>query len=162
MTRFLILKIIRGIFMAFGKKPAPKAAAKKPAAKAAPKKAEAKKPAPKKAAKPAPKQPKPLPKKSVTPISKAPPQPAKAKAAPKKAAKKPEPKKPTAGAAYHLSKREDDGLWVVKLTNSTKVIKTFDTKAEAEAFVKGMAERQGRSVLTHNSKGKNKGRIQSK
>ena len=149
------------------------ATAKKPAAKAAPKKE----------AKPAPKQAKPLPKAGVKPLSKATAQPSRAKAAPKKAEpkkaapkkaeskkvapkkaapKKDEPKKPTAGAAYHLAKREDDGLWTVKLTNSTKVIKTFDTKAEAEAYVKAMAERQGRSVLTHNSKGKNKGRIQSK
>ena len=129
------------------------AVAKKPAAKAA------KKEAPKK---PASKEPKPLPKGDVKPISKATAKPAKA--APKKAAKKaePEPKKPTAGAAYHLAKRAEDGLWTVKLTNSTKVIKTFDTKAEAEAYVKGMAERQGRSVLTHNSKGKNKGKIKSK
>ena len=129
------------------------AVAKKPAAKVAPKKAEPKKAAAKAAPKKAePKKaaaPKPLPKKAVKPLSKA-------------GAKKEEVKKPTAGAAYHLSKREDDGLWVVKLTNSTKVIKTFDTKAQAEAYVKGMAERQGRSVLTHNSKGKNKGRIQSK
>ena len=91
--------------------------------------------------------------------------PAAKKAAPKAAAKaepkKAEVKKPTAGAAYHLAKRED-GLWAVKLTNSTKVIKTFDTKAEAEVYVKKMAENQGRSVLTHNSKGKNKGKIQKK
>ena len=130
-------------------------AKKKPAAKKAPAKAAAK--------------PKPLPKKKVKPISKADAAPKKAakpaakKPAPKKAAtKKPEVKKPTAGAAYHLAKREEDGVWTVKLTNSTKVIKIFDTKAEAEAYVKAMAERQGRSVLTHNSKGKNKGRIQSK
>ena len=130
--------------MAVAKKPAAKAAPKKEAQKKAAAKAAPKKEEPKKAA-----APKPLPKKAVKPLSKA-------------DTKKAEVKKPTAGAAYHLSKREEDGLWVVKLTNSTKVIKTFDTKAQAEAYVKGMAERQGRSVLTHNSKGKNKGRIQSK
>lgn len=148
--------------MASGKKTAPKKSASKkpqplpkanaqPISKAKAKKAEPKKAAPKAAAKPAPKA-----------AAKKPAAKAVAKPAPKKASKKPEPKRPTAGAAYHLAKREDDGLWTVKLTNSTKVIKTFDTKAEAEEFVKAMAERQGRSVLTHNSKGKNKGRIQSK
>lgn len=155
--------------MASGKKPAPKKSASKkpqplpkanaqPISKAKAKKAEPKKAAPKAAAKPAPKAAakKPAAKAVAKPAPKA------AKPAPKKASKKPEPKRPTAGAAYHLAKREDDGLWTVKLTNSTKVIKTFDTKAEAEEFVKAMAERQGRSVLTHNSKGKNKGRIQSK
>ena len=59
--------------------------------------------------------------------------PAAKKAAPKAAAKaepkKAEVKKPTAGAAYHLAKRED-GLWAVKLTNSTKVIKTFEEKID--------------------------------
>ena len=138
-------------------------AKKKPAAKKAPAKAAkpAAKKAPEKKAKPLPKKAsKPLPKAKAKPLAK---KPAAKKPAPKKAAaKKPEVKKPTAGAAYHLAKREEDGVWTVKLTNSTKVIKIFDTKAEAEAYVKGMAERQGRSVLTHNSKGKNKGRIQSK
>ena len=115
--------------------------AKKPAAKPAPKKAAAKpaaKPAPKKAA------------------------PAK-KEAPKKApAKKPAPKAaPSANASYHLSKRAD-GKWQLFITGSDKVIKTFDTKAEGEAYAKEKAANTGRAVLAHNSKGANKGKIKKK
>ena len=107
--------------------------AKKPA-KPAPKKAE-----PKKAAKPAPKK--------------------EAKPAPKKA----EPKKaaPSANASYHLSKRED-GKWQLFITGSDKVIKTFATKAEGEAYAKEKAANTGRAVLAHNSKGANKGKIKKK
>jgi septal ring-binding cell division protein DamX len=107
---------------------------KKAAAKLAPKKAE-----PKKAAKPAPKK--------------------EAKPAPKKA----EPKKaaPSANASYHLSKRED-GKWQLFITGSDKVIKTFATKAEGEAYAKEKAANTGRAVLAHNSKGANKGKIKKK
>ena len=105
----------------------------KPAAKKeAPKKAAPKKAEPKKAAKPAAK-----------------------KEAPKEA-----PKKNT--ASYHVSKRASDGKWQVFRAGSDKVIKLFDTKAEAEEYVKKMAENQGVAYLTHASKGKNKGKIQKK
>ena len=92
---------------------------KKAAAKPAPKKAEPKKAA----AKPAPKK--------------------EAKPAPKKA----EPKKaaPSANASYHLSKRED-GKWQLFITGSDKVIKTFATKAEGEAYAKEKAANTGRAV----------------
>ena len=118
--------------------------AKKPAAKPAPKKA---------AAKPAAK--KPAPAKKAAPAK---------KEAPKKApAKKPEPKKaaPSANASYHLSKRED-GKWQLFITGSDKVIKTFATKAEAEAYAKEKASNTGRAILAHNSKGANKGKIKKK
>ena len=87
------------------------------------------------------------------------------KPAPKKEAKKPapkkeEPKKNT--ASYHLSKRASDGKWQVFRAGSDKVIKLFDTKVEAEEYVKKMAENQGVAYLTHASKGKNKGKIQKK
>ena len=108
---------------------------KKPAAKPA-----AKKPAAKPAAKPAKKEAKPA-----------------AKPAPKKEAK-PAPKKN--GASYHLSKRASDNKWQVFRAGSDKVIKLFNTKAEAEEYVKKMAENQGVAVHTHASKGKNKGKIQ--
>lgn len=112
--------------------------AKKPAAKPAPKKpAPAKKPA----AKPAPKKTEPAKK----------PAP---KAAPKKAG-------PSANASYHLSKRED-GKWQLFITGSDKVIKTFATKAEGEAYAKERAENTGRAILAHNSKGANKGKIAKK
>ena len=123
----------------------------------------------KKPAKPAPK--KAEPKKAVKPAAK--PAPKKeAKPAPKKAASKPAPKKaepkkvekkaaPSANASYHLSKRED-GKWQLFITGSDKVIKTFATKAEGEAYAKEKAANTGRAVLAHNSKGANKGKIKKK
>ena len=73
----------------------------------------------------------------------------KAKAAPKKDEK----------AVYHLKKREEDGLWEVLRRGGSKAIKLFDTKAEAEAYCKKMAENQGGTLLVHASKGKNKGKF---
>ncbi|MCR4911569.1 MAG: DUF2188 domain-containing protein [Bacilli bacterium] len=97
-------------------------------------------------------------------------------AAKKPVAKKVETKKPTAKAkkpgekeapkkntaSYHISKRASDGKWQVFRAGSDKVIKLFDTKAEAEAYTKQMAENQGVAYLSHASKGKNKGKIQKK
>ena len=112
--------------------------AKKQAAKTEPKKqAPAKKPAAKTAPKKAEPAKKPAP-----------------KAAPKKAA-------PSANASYHLSKRED-GKWQLFITGSDKVIKTFATKAEGEAYAKERAENTGRAILKHNYKGANKGKIAKK
>ena len=86
-----------------------------------------------------------------------------AKPAPKKAEPKKEEKKgPTAGASYHLSKRASDNKWQVFLTGSDKVIKTFDTKAEAQEYTKKMAANTGRTILTHASKGASKGKIQKR
>ncbi len=86
------------------------------------------------------------------------------KAEPKKAAPAKEvkaaPKKEEAGAkAYHVSKREKDNKWQVKLAKGEAVIKLFDTKAEALEYVNAMAERQGATVRFHASKGANKGKI---
>ena len=63
---------------------------------------------------------------------------------------------------YHVSKRESDGMWQVKFAGGEKVIKLFKTKVEAEAYTKQMAENQGGVMLTHNSKGANKGKIAKK
>ncbi len=71
-----------------------------------------------------------------------------------------EKKGPTANAAYHVSKRASDNKWQVFLAGSDKVIKLFNTKAEAEAWVKEKSESTGRTVLVHASKGKKKGKIQ--
>lgn len=60
---------------------------------------------------------------------------------------------------YHVGKRASDGKWTVKFAGGEKVIKTFATKAEAEAYVKVVAENQGATVLTHNSKGAKAGKI---
>ena len=121
------------------KKEAPKRVP--PVRKAPEKKAEpAKKPAP--AAKPAEKKPEPAKK------------PAEKKPAEKAASK------PAGGAAYHVSKRASDNKWQVFIAGSDKVIKLFNTKTEAEAWVNEKAESTGRAVLVHASKGKNKGKIQ--
>ena len=84
------------------------------------------------------------------------------KAEPKKAAPvKVETKKPEGKRVYHVAKRED-GMWQVKFANGQKAIKLFKTKAEAEEYTKQMAENQGGVMLSHNSKGANKGRIAKK
>lgn len=62
---------------------------------------------------------------------------------------------------YHVVKRED-GKWEVKFAGGKKAIKLFATQAEAVEYSKKMAENQDGTVLVHNSKGKNKGRIKSK
>ena len=73
------------------------------------------------------------------------------------------PKKSAADATrvYHVSKRED-GKWQVKFAGGEKAIKLFKTQKEALDYTKSMANNQGGSMLVHNSKGKNKGRIKSK
>ncbi|MBO4703496.1 MAG: DUF2188 domain-containing protein [Bacilli bacterium] len=114
----------------------------------------AKKPAPKKAAPAKKAAAKPAPAKKAAPAKKPAAKPAAKKPAPKKAA-------PSANASYHLSKRED-GKWQLFITGSDKVIKTFATKAEGEAYAKEKAESTGRAVLAHNSKGANKGKIAKK
>ena len=83
------------------------------------------------------------------------------KAAPKKAAKKEEPKKDPK-RVYHLSKRAEDGKWVVRFAGGEKVIKTFATQKEGLDYCNKMAENQGGTVLVHASKGEQKGRIKSK
>ena len=103
--------------------------------------------------------------KKAAPAKKAPEKPTPKKPAPEKkpAAKKEAPKKaaPSANASYHLSKRED-GKWQLFITGSDKVIKTFATKAEGEAYAKEKSASTGRAVLAHNSKGANKGKIKKK
>ena len=63
---------------------------------------------------------------------------------------------------YHVVKRPEDNKWAVKFAGGEKVIKLFDTQAEAIAYSKQMAENQGGKMLVHNSKGQNKGKIKSK
>ena len=132
--------------MATAKKPvAKKIETKKPVAKAKKPGEKVAKPAPKKEA-PKKEAPQAAPKKDAKPAPKAAP-----KAAPKKNT-----------SSYHLSKRASDNKWQVFRAGSDKVIKLFDTKAEAEAYTKQMAENQGVTYLPHASKGKNKGKIHKK
>lgn len=92
--------------------------------------------------------------------------PKKAKPAPQKEEKKVEVKETTpkkeATRVYHVAKREEDGKWTVKFAGGKKVIKTFDTKKEAEAYTKTMAENQDGVMLFHKSKGANKGKLSKK
>ncbi len=60
---------------------------------------------------------------------------------------------------YLINKRESDAKWVVKIMGSDKVIKTFDTKAEAMAYTKSMAGSTGKGILTKPSKGVHKGKF---
>ena len=81
------------------------------------------------------------------------------------AAKKPEPKKGASKDSkrvYHLSKRKEDGKWVVKFAGGDKVIKTFATQKEGLDYCNKMAENQDGTVLVHASKGAQKGKIKSK
>ena len=110
------------------------------------------------AKKPAAKKPAPAKKPAAKPA------PAKKAAPAKKPAAKPAPKKKEEKKAvdfrnYHVAKRPD-GKWQVKYAGGEKAIKLFNTKVEAEAYTKKMAENQGGVMLTHASKGKSKGKIQ--
>ena len=139
--------------MAFGKKKAVKKAEPKKEKKAEPKKA-AQKPvkqaAPRKAAEKI--TPKKADAKKKTGVVE--------KKSPKKNVKVMVPEKENTGKrVYHVAKRPD-GKWAVKFAGGEKAIKLFNTQAEAVAYSKKMAENQGGAMLVHNSKGKNKGRIQ--
>lgn len=116
------------------------------------------------------------PKKTKKPTKHAAPRKATEKITPKKANKKKSsgvaekkvgkkgvkvlvPEKDTGKRVYHVSKRSD-GMWAVKYAGGEKAIKLFKTQAEAVDYTKKMSESQKGVMLVHNSKGKNKGRIQ--
>ena len=67
--------------------------------------------------------------------------------------------KQTGKRVYHVAKRPD-GKWAVKFAGGEKAIKLFKTQAEAVEYTKKMSHSQKGVMLVHNSKGKNKGRIQ--
>lgn len=86
---------------------------------------------------------------------------AETKAAPKKGPIKLEiPKKKTDSTPktiYHVSKRDNDGReWKVFIQGSDKVIKLFDTQAEALDYAKQLADNKndGSSVVLHGLNGK--------
>lgn len=60
---------------------------------------------------------------------------------------------------YHVTKRDSDGKWAIRIQGSDKVIKLFDTKAEAEEYCKTLGANQQGTILFHASKGKKKGAI---
>ena len=73
-----------------------------------------------------------------------------------------EPPEKEYARTYHVVKRKEDGKWEVKFAYGQKAIKLFDTQKEALEYSKKMAKNQGGSLLVHNSKGANKGRIKKK
>ncbi len=63
----------------------------------------------------------------------------------------------TGKTAYHVSKRDNDGReWKVFIQGSDKVIKLFDTQAEALDYAKQLADNKndGSSVVLHGLNGK--------
>ena len=54
---------------------------------------------------------------------------------------------------YHVAKHPS-GQWSIKLASSDKVIKLFDTQAEAIAYAKGLVESRGGSVRIHSVSGR--------
>jgi hypothetical protein len=83
-----------------------------------------------------------------------------AKAKPAKAAEKKEKAPAKASGTYHVKKRAD-GKWEIRISGSSKVIKTFNTQAEAVAFANDRTARTGRGAVVHKSKGPNKGQVRS-
>ena len=80
-------------------------------------------------------------------------------AAEKKTAAKKEPaKKPAVRnetKTYHIVKNTEKNKWQVKATENDKATRLFNTKAEAEEYVKTLkANNQGARVVTHKKDGK--------
>lgn len=86
-------------------------------------------------------------------------QPKKVEAKPAAAKEEKATTKKDAKSVYHVSKREEDGMWQVKYTGG-RVIKLCKTKEEAMAYAKQMASNQEGTVIFHPSKGQNKGKFQ--
>jgi len=101
--------------------------------------------------------------KAAKPVKKAPAKKAPVKKAqPKKEEAKDDEDFAEIKKVYHVSKRKEDQLWVIKFAGGEKVIKTFRTKAEAVEYAEQLAENQEGIVLTHASKGKKAGKINAK
>lgn len=74
-------------------------------------------------------------------------------------AAKTEPKKKTSAPkekkVWHITKREDENKWAVKAEGNTKATKLFNTKKEAEEYVKSLsANNEGSRVVSHKKDGK--------
>ena len=84
-----------------------------------------------------------------TPVEESPAKPVSIPAASSVALPRKKPTKRT----YHITK-QPSGKWQVKLANSDKVIRLFDTQSEAIAFTKGLVESRGGSYRIHTVAGK--------
>ncbi len=66
------------------------------------------------------------------------------------AAKKPK----SANKVWHITKREEDGMWQVKAQGASRATKLFKTKAEAEDYVKTLkSNNEGSRVVKHKKTG---------
>lgn len=66
-------------------------------------------------------------------------------------------KKKMSKTIYHVSKRDNNGReWKVFIQGSTRVIKLFDTQAEALAYAKALCKNKndGSTVMLHGLDGK--------
>jgi len=63
---------------------------------------------------------------------------------------------------YHVSKRAKDDKWSIKFAGGTKVLKLFETKAEAMEYANELAANSDAIVQVHASKGVHKGKIIAK
>lgn len=63
-------------------------------------------------------------------------------------------KSETSKKVTYVVSTHPDGGWQVKRAGSTKAIKRFDTKAEADAYAKKVAANNGASVLRKKKDGK--------
>lgn len=65
-----------------------------------------------------------------------------------------EAKKAPSKKNYHVSKRAEDGKWQVKFATGQKVIKLFDTQAEAIKYAQNLADNQDGCITIHKVDGK--------
>jgi len=72
----------------------------------------------------------------------------------KTAAKKPAAKDSNSNKVWHITKRDEDGKWQIKAEGATKATKLFNTKAEAEEYVKTLkSNNEGSRVVKHKKTG---------
>ncbi|MCL1811385.1 MAG: DUF2188 domain-containing protein [Methanomassiliicoccaceae archaeon] len=75
------------------------------------------------------------------------------KMAEKKSAAKPAAKK-SENKVWHITKRDEDGMWQVKAEGAERATKLFRTKAEAEEYVKTLvSNNEGSRVVKHKKTG---------
>ena len=56
--------------------------------------------------------------------------------------------------AYHISRRKEDGKWIVRFGGSEKIICSYDTQVEAIARAKELAKRYDHRIVIHKVDGK--------
>ena len=72
----------------------------------------------------------------------------------KKKTAKPAAAKKTDNKVWHITKRDEDGMWQVKAEGAERATKLFRTKAEAEEYVKTLlSNNEGSRVVKHKKTG---------